>query len=577
MDDVPFFSGDKPELDSWLTCGQFISKMETISSKNNLTEVEIKEFCLSKLSDNAHELFQKNYEKSWSELKTLMFEMFPVKLTISEKVEVRKRLQQLDSESIDDFYQRCIHAQYLVSDDVRDFGFEREVLLHFLIGLSPLIRDFVLATNCTSLNNYINEAKKYIKIIKEEVPEVNIKIEVDPHYEIYDEKNFGDDLSQYDEYSNDVISNGSFKEEPMKNKKIKKPKTDNDVKKPKSLPKGWKKCEICNKDIKSQDLLLEHYEKEHRHLKQTCDICNEVCLTMKHLAIHIANKHCVKTPENKFVCYYCTNVSRPRATHLGYHILNKHFNQPLFPCPQCDKGFDRKPCLASHIRYNHVTEKLFQCDKCAKNFKTLALLKVHSKNKHEENIAVTCKICNKIFKNAKYLGMHVKNMHSVYEKAEKNRFMCDDCGKCFTMKASLIEHSLSHLSEKEKEQKKLSCPYDGCNYSNLKKALLYTHVKRVHEKKHDYQCAFCAKTFFDKGSVEEHTNGVHLNLKPYQCDKCDYATAYGSTLRDHKNVAHGNQRYDCPYCNHSARYKGNLDKHINNVHKNLQAILKESL
>ena len=52
-------------------------------------------------------------------------------------------MQQLDTESIEDFYQRCIQSQYLVSDDIRDAAFEREVLLHFLIGLTPFIRDTV--------------------------------------------------------------------------------------------------------------------------------------------------------------------------------------------------------------------------------------------------------------------------------------------------------------------------------------------------------------------------------------------------------------------------------------------------
>ena len=161
-------------------------------------EVEIKDFCLSKLTESARELFLKNFEKSWNELKILMFEKFPVKLTIREKVDIRKGLQQLDTESIDDFYRRCLQALYFVSDDdVRDSGFEREVLLHFLIGLSPLIRDLVLASKCSSTVDYINEAKKYVQVIKEEIvvpiPDVNIKVEVDPYVEEYDYK------SQYDE------------------------------------------------------------------------------------------------------------------------------------------------------------------------------------------------------------------------------------------------------------------------------------------------------------------------------------------------------------------------------------------
>ena len=118
MDSIPIFSGEKDELTSWITCGQFISSIEDFAHNSDFTEGQIKEFCFSKLSDAALELFQKNFEKSWNELKSILFENFPVKLTIREKVEVRKGLQQSDSESVDDFYQRCLQAQYLVSDDV---------------------------------------------------------------------------------------------------------------------------------------------------------------------------------------------------------------------------------------------------------------------------------------------------------------------------------------------------------------------------------------------------------------------------------------------------------------------------
>ena len=213
MDNIPIFSGKKKDLDSWVTCGHFISAIENfVVHCSNFTELEIKEFCQSKLSGTALELYQKNSEKPWHELKTILFEQFPVKLTIREKVEVRKGLQQMDTESIDDFYQRCLQAQYFVADDIREVGFEREVLLNFLIGLSPLIRDLVLASKCSSSDDFINEAKKYAHVIKEEVvvPDVNIKIEDDIHFEEFDYK------SQYDAYGNYVVSEGVFEEEEMK-------------------------------------------------------------------------------------------------------------------------------------------------------------------------------------------------------------------------------------------------------------------------------------------------------------------------------------------------------------------------
>ena len=660
MESIPIFSGVSEDLGSWVTCGHFLSVIEEFSFKNNLTEHQMKELCQSKLSEYALELFQKNFQKSWSELKNIMFDNFPLRLTIREKVEVRKSLQQFDSEGIDDFYQRCQQAQYLVSDDVKDIGFEREVLLHFLIGLSPLIRDLVLATKCSSSNDYINEAKKYVQVIKEEPPEVNVKIEVDPL----------EDFCQFDEYGNHIVSEEwhsdlkikpkseivvdgdqkskficdlcgknfknkqnmkfhimnvhspskgilcidcgkTFKNETSLNEHVKRVHsgaankwkcelchvtfyikykekhsklvhkqcnnceklyvnrykhykrwhsksdtcwycdftgndnkslqihmTENHLNTTRMKQKGWKKCEICNEAIKSKELLLDHQEKVHGHLKQTCEFCNEVFLTMKILAVHIANKHCTKIPDKGYVCLYCNLVTKTRASKVGYHIMNIHFNQPLYQCDQCSKGFDEKNSLVSHIKYNHTTEKLFQCDKCAKNFKTVGLLNSHVKGMHEQQEKATCKECNRIFKSSKVLRDHFRIMHS---GGERTKYMCDDCGKSFLTKQNFQNHARIHLSEEEKEKLKITCQFPGCDYSTIIKELLDTHFKRVHEKVQNFQCSFCTKGFFTKGAMEQHTNGVHLNLKPFQCDLCVFASAYRSTLQEHKKVAHGTQ------------------------------------
>ena len=636
MDSIPIFSGVRDEdLDLWLTCGQFLSLIEDY--KNELTEEQLKELCLSKLSNGALELFQKHLDQSWHELKNLLFQSFPVKLSIRDKVEIRKKLQQQEAESIDDFYQRCLQAQYLVSDDLKDAGFEREVLLHFLIGLSPLIRDLVLATKCSSTFEYIIEAKKYVQMIKEEPIEANIKIEADLMEEEFDFKNQLEDSYQDEEFDcnheeyGDEIQETDHKLENVspwvcdtcgkecstkqnlkthcqnvhkmcakcdktfvdKNKhyklwhsKIKCKHCDYSCKDKNKLTihmeenhnftnskqSGSGRCQICSEVFESKEVRLDHEEKAHGHLKQTCEKCNSICLTIRHLASHLAYKHCHKNSDGKFNCLYCNKakISRPRL--LGYHILNKHFNQPRFPCSQCEKGFDSKGKLQSHIRNKHSEERAFQCDKCAKAFKTLLGLTVHVENMHEEQTEAKCLECNKTFRNERSLKAH----HHLYHKGERSRFMCQDCGKSFTQKETFRLHTLKmHSDPTEKAKHMVSCSYPGCDYSVLIKSHLKSHYKRVHLKEKNFQCSLCPKSFFGRKMFEEHTNGVHLNLKPYQCDKCEFATAYNATAKEHQKVAHGNQRYDCPHCNHSARYKGNLDKHINNVHKNIMSILTD--
>ena len=113
MDNIPIFCGGPIGQESWQTCGQFLSLIEEYVAVAKLSEEQTKELCHSKLSEKALDLFQDNYDMSWIELKELMLKNFSVKLSIREKVEVRKNLQQFQIENIDDFYERCVQAQFL--------------------------------------------------------------------------------------------------------------------------------------------------------------------------------------------------------------------------------------------------------------------------------------------------------------------------------------------------------------------------------------------------------------------------------------------------------------------------------
>ena len=605
MDDyIPIFSGvdiTQNKLISLSTCGQFLSLIEDYANRFNLTEIEMKNFCQSKLSDKGLDCFQLNADKPWNELKDLMIKEFSVKLNIREKVDIRKKLAQEDSEDIKEYYKRCVIAQYLVSDDIKDAGFEREILLHFLIGLTPAIRDLVLATKCSSVDEYIQQAVHFQNSInnfgiKEEPMEgddqmdydsTNIKVEADPSaYEDY----YEDDYEQkpYADWGEDVDYEPEIKKEKleksenaenskckcecgkvlkskhslirhrelcMSQKKCKYCehtceskvllKTHMRTNHPDVLMKsGWCKCKVCNELFKTKKLKEDHMEAVHGQLKVTCDICKESVPSQKQLALHIAKKHCEitqkaeKACDVRVNCLFC-NKCTDTISVVNYHIMSVHFNNHNYKCTYCEKGFRGEQSLDNHIRTYHLMERTYQCDKCPKDFKTKTGLNHHITVNHTEQKNLPCDQCDKTFKNKIALYGH---QHSVH-KAENLRIMCDDCGKSFKKRQNYNLHYLNeHTDKAEKEKHFVYCQFPGCKYRALQKAKVSWHFDKIHLKMKDFACPHCDKDFLFKGKLEEHINAVHLNIKPHKCDLCDYATAFKHKVVAHKKVAHGEGR-----------------------------------
>ena len=158
-----------------------------------------------------------------------------MKLSIKEKVEVRISLIQRNDEAIDEFYERCVDAQYVISDNARDGAFDREVLLHFLFGLLPTIRADVLNANRSSLEDFIDEARRQYSEAKPDIIpcDLKIKVEDEDYFESFDQNDAQQDEEMgYDDNEQEVkIEDGSLNE--LKNEAI----AENDLEDVKDPPK----------------------------------------------------------------------------------------------------------------------------------------------------------------------------------------------------------------------------------------------------------------------------------------------------------------------------------------------------
>ena len=526
-----------------------------------------------------------------------------MKLTISEKVEVRKTLFQKENESIDDFFGRCCDAQYVVSDNEKDVSFEREVLLHFLFGLVSRIREKVLIANCSNSEDYIVEAKKVFSEVKFEPNDCDIadvKVEAEENLDIFspnhevNEEFIEDDYyesdikfeedAEYESHNDDMPfeDNSVTKKKPKHSCdfcsdgfptkiKLKKhvesqhfPPQEKD--KEKDSPISELKCEHCPAEFDTVELRKEHEDKIHGQISKNCGYCQKEFTTFHLLATHLCNVHCLPNDSGKFVCVICNKVTRKVRRQVRHHILQVHLQIPNSICKICKRTFITPSHLKEHMAVAHTLERAFQCDKCEKTFKSKPTLRNHFIFHHGEKTIVKCKFesCERTFSNKIQMNTHFNYFHA------KEAFVCDSCGKAFKAKDSLRYHTIkNHLSKEEREKNMHKCTEPGCVFANPSLKRVEKHIKQIHLKIKDYKCPHCPDAFGNKYRLDEHVAGIHLGLKRHKCELCDFRTAYLSVIRDHMKIVHGNQRFDCPYdgCNHSAHYKGNLTKHIRNVHK----------
>ena len=537
-DIIPNFDG---KFKGSVTCGQFITSIEEYAMAEQLSEDNMKALCLTKLSGVAMDVFHSHMAKSWPDLKSILMDRFSVKLSIKEKVELRKNLKQEVAEEIDEFYHRCLQAQYLVSDDVRDVAFEREVLLSFLLGLVPNIQEMVLTADCNSADEFVSEAKKHFVVPKSEYLVTEVKMEpfedidnyeyeandsdfepgeVDPGYEAF-----------YDNYDPE------YEDKPLATKVKRKPGRPKKGEEPikRSVKCLLAKCDKMFKTSKGRDRhIVEHHKDDKRH----CDICQEECLDEDGLARHLVQKHCSKNDKGQYVCYLCHAYHRAKIRDVRRHIQAVHWGSKdvYFNCPTCGKEFEKKDELERHVLSNH-SEKTFHCDKCPSSFGSRIGLVNHIKCKHEEQKEVQCDKCERTFSNELRLRVHYRLQHTMTKT-----FVCDFCGKSFKAKAAMEEHRLKiHTSWEEKEKLKMPCDYPDCDYKGITKAALKKHIDRVHLKIRNHICPHCSKAFAAIGPMKEHINGTHLGLKPIKCPMCDFCTAYTTIANEHKRIVHGNQ------------------------------------
>ena len=263
-------------------------------------------------------------------------------------------------------------------------------------------------------------------------------------------------------------------------------------------------------------------------------------------------------------------------THLARHVKIRHEVRVSVKCDLCGKktfNMDR------HVRIQHEKEKTLKCEYCDQKFVTPFTLKKHQLTHTAlEERTQPCPKC----------GADVLNMkqHDRFVHQKDLPYGCEEEG-CVTRFTSLL-HMKNHM-ESVHEKVKIGCPQCG---KMIGTGSLRSHVKIVHEKRRDYICPECEKTFQNKSHLRNHVQRVHLNMreecpdcgkmvqdlhnhrtfvhlkvKNFPCELCDTRCTTSTALRKHISSVHKEEKQECPECGDSVKH---LEQHMKQRHSDVK-------
>ncbi|XP_048225331.1 zinc finger protein 211-like [Perognathus longimembris pacificus] len=237
----------------------------------------------------------------------------------------------------------------------------------------------------------------------------------------------------------------------------------------------------------------------------------------------------------------------------------------------CEKQFSFSASLYQHQEHNgerfhnqdysiHASGKPYICGEAENNFPdnlgflqhqaTPEEVKPHSIAESEELFhgvkSHKCDECGKAFRRRRTLVQHQK-IHT-----GEGLYECSECGKTFTYKHTFIQHKTVHTGEKPFE-----C--SDCSKAFRFKYKLVQH-QRVHTGERPYECAECGRAFGCKSKLVRHQR-IHTGAKPYKCAECGKSFRHSSSLVQHRRVHTGEKPYECRECGKTFRQRSSLIQH----------------
>ena len=326
-------------------------------------------------------------------------------------------------------------------------------------------------------------------------------------------------------------------------------------------------CSSCDKYFKNMIALSAHNTLIHPDVKNyQCEWCEEAFKQFKCLKKHVLFQHKEKS-NSKLQCEKCNQMVA--KDYYKMHLARVHLEAnkdkidqlEKIQCQKCELWI-QKLGMTKHILRIH-SEDLCECDFCGKQYSNQAKLKSHiygihkvgiPKNKinAEKNLKIECLKCQRLIRKS-YIEKHIL----------KCQIKCNPCGIKFSNKFEYACHQKEVHPPLE-----IKCQICGKSYYN---ASIKQHIKSVHEKIKDFQCAKCGKAFSEKGSLKWHDKMVHTGSRDFKCDQCIKSYKKSHHLKNHIMEVHeGKKDHVCSFCGKPFGNSKNLKRHTDIIHKGIK-------
>lgn len=219
-------------------------------------------------------------------------------------------------------------------------------------------------------------------------------------------------------------------------------------------------------------------------------------------------------------------------------------------CPICGKLFGRIH-YKKHMRFAHCTSLKpdVKCKECGKGFTHKYKLQQHSKIHAEACLKCSYPNCEKVFRVRRNRRKHEQQIHEGHKKFMST---CGVCSKKFETRDEMLAHKSWHKPE--------DFPKCRICFERLSSRAL----RELHERRHrneTFTCNFCDKKFEHQAALTVHRR-IHTGELPYKCPKCSLAFSQQySRIRHIKTHRDGEKLLNCDQCDNLYRSKRDLNRH----------------